>query len=572
MQVQTLVNGAVRPTDWSAVNWRVANRQVRSLRQRIFRAAQAGDFKKMRSLQKLMLRSYSNRLLAVRRVTQVNQGKNTPGVDKLLVKTPTARGRLVDQLGQLLDQKSTPAKPLRRVYIAKPNGKLRPLGIPTIVDRCQQAVVKNALEPEWESRFEGSSYGFRPGRSCHDAIEKIYGLARPNKTKPWVVDADIKGAFDNIAHKAILEHIGKFPAREMIARWLRAGYIQDGTFYATETGAAQGAVISPLLANIALHGMEAALGVKHDNRGGIISKRAVVRYADDFAVFCTSREDAERVIEQLHEWLAQRGLQLSAEKTRIVHLREGFDFLGFNIKHYQDKRRPSGYKLWITPSKAAVTKLKQKLRELWRALRGTNVATVLQQLNPIIRGWANYYHKVVATKTFNKLDYWMWKRELCWVKYRHRQHGWAWRRARYWGQLNTRRQDKWVFGDKEVGGLLLKFSWFKIQRHVLVIGKSSPDDPRLREYWEKRRATQTSTLRPMLQAIARRQQYVCPECGESLFNEEELHNHHIRAKSAGGGDEESNRELVHLYCHQAIHGGPAMRRKTRKDEQVSMSN
>lgn len=203
MQAQTLVNGTVRPTDWPTVNWHAANRQVRSLRQRIFRAAQVGDFKKLRSLQKLMLRSYSNRLLAVRRVTQVNQGKNTPGVDKLLVKTPAARGLLVDHLGQLVthnSHKTSLAKPLRRVYIVKANGKLRPLGIPTIADRSQQAVVKNALEPEWESHFEGSSYGFRPGRSCHDAIEKIYGMATPNKTKPWVVDADIKGAFDNISH------------------------------------------------------------------------------------------------------------------------------------------------------------------------------------------------------------------------------------------------------------------------------------------------------------------------------------------------------------------------------------
>jgi len=554
MQAQTLVNGAVRPTDWSAVNWRAVNRAVRSLRQRIFRAAQAGEFKKMRSLQKLMLRSYSNRLLAVRRVTQVNQGKNTPGVDKLLVKTPAARGQLADQLSV---HKTRLAKPLRRVYISKATGKLRPLGIPTITDRCLQAVVKNALEPEWESRFEGSSYGFRPGRNCHDAIEKIYGLATPNKTKPWVVDADIKGAFDNIAHQFILERIGNFPARGMIARWLRAGYMQDGAFHATETGAAQGAVISPLLANIALHGMEAMLGVKHDNRGGLIGKRAVVRYADDFVVFCTSREDAEQVVTQLHGWLAQRSLELSAEKTRIVHLREGFDFLGFNIKHYKDERRPSGYKLWITPSKAAVTKLKQKLREQWRALRGTNVATVLKQLNPIIRGWANYYHKAVASRTFHKLDYWMWQSELNWVRYRHRHRGWAWRKARYWGQLNAQRRDKWVFGDKDVGGLLLKFGWFKIQRHVLVVGTSSPDNPGLRNYWEQRQTRQVSTLRPALQTLARRQGYVCPQCGESLFNEEELHNHHITAKSKGGGDEASNRELLHLYCHQAIHGGEA---------------
>ena len=191
--MQVIANGPLGPTDWNAIDWRHANRIVRNLRQRIFRAAQAGDQRKVHSLQKLMLRSYSNTLLSVRRVTQVNAGKHTPGVDQLVVKTPAARSQLVDQL---MTYQPWRAKPVRRVFIPKANGKLRPLGIPTVMDRCLQARVKNALEPAWEARFEATSYGFRPGRSCHDAIGKIYQLARPNKRKKWVVDADIKGAFD----------------------------------------------------------------------------------------------------------------------------------------------------------------------------------------------------------------------------------------------------------------------------------------------------------------------------------------------------------------------------------------
>jgi RNA-directed DNA polymerase len=231
---------------------------------------------------KLMLRSRSNILMSVRRVTQVNAGKNTPGVDKVLVKTPAARGKLVDLLATFTPWR---ARPVRRVYIPKKsdNSKRRPLGIPTIMDRCLQAMVKNALEPAWESRFEGSSYGFRPGRNAHDAIAKIYNLARPNKRKKVVVDADVKGAFDNICQDYLLKALGDVPGRALIKQWLKAGYLEDGKYHDTPTGTPQGGVISPLLLNVALHGMEAALGVTHTSKGEINGRRAVVRYADDCA-------------------------------------------------------------------------------------------------------------------------------------------------------------------------------------------------------------------------------------------------------------------------------------------------
>jgi len=547
---------AEKHTDWQAIDWRKANRLVRNLRQRIFRASQQGDLKKVRSLQKLMLRSYSNTLVSVRRVTQTNHGKNTPGVDKLVVKTSSARGKLVDEL---MTYQPWRAKPVRRVYIpkgAKSNGKLRPLGIPTIIDRCLQAKVKNALEPYWEARFEGTSYGFRPGRGCHDAIAKIYLLTRPNKQKKWVVDADIKGAFDNIDHDYLLNTIGGFPARELVKQWLKTGYMEGGVFHATEAGTPQGGIISPLLANIALHGMEEALDVKYNNRGEIRGPRAVVRYADDFVVFCESRQDAERVVTVLTEWLAQRGLTLSEEKTRIVHLTEGFDFLGFTIKHYPaPQTSKSGYKLLIRPSKESVSRIRDKLRQEWLLMKGYGVADILITLNPIIRGWANYFRIGVASKTFRQLDYWMFHREVRYANRKHPTKGKWWRVRKYWGQLNPKRNDNWVFGDKQTGRYLLKFIWFPIERNVLVKGQCSPDDPALREYWAMREAHKIKDLSARQRWLAHVQNYKCPLCGALLLNGEELQVHHKRPRGKGGGDDWQNRALVHLYCQQQIHGG-----------------
>jgi RNA-directed DNA polymerase len=261
------------PGDWHAIDWKQVYRTVKNLRQRIFRASRAGDLKRVRSLQRLMLRCRANVFASVRRVTQVNAGKDTPGVDQRLILTPEERGRLCDELTRLdLHQ----VHPVRRVSIPKRNGK-RPLGIPTIVDRCVQAMVKNALEPFWEARFEGISYGFRPGRGCHDAIQRAFTFARPNTTRPWVLDADIEGAFTHIGHAALLQAIGHFPARELIKQWLKAGYVEDEMLHPTEAGVPQGGVVSPLLLHVALHGMEQALGTSYTPRGVLRGTYAVVR-------------------------------------------------------------------------------------------------------------------------------------------------------------------------------------------------------------------------------------------------------------------------------------------------------
>jgi len=580
MQSASFVNGPERQTQWNAVNWRRANKTVRNLRGRIFRASKEGDLKRAHSLQKLMLRSHSNTLVSVRRVTQLNAGKNTPGVDKVVVKTPEARGKLVDDLQTFTPWK---AKPARRVYIPKANRKLRPLGIPVVKDRALQAMVKNVLEPFWEARFESISYGFRPGRSVHDAIAKIYLAARPNKKKGWVVDADIKGAFDNIDHAFLLDTIGTAPGRELIKQWLKAGYVDAGVFQETEAGTPQGGVVSPLLANIALHGMEDALvvrkthsngrtiitseGVKYNCRGENIGKRVVVRYADDFVVFCETKEDAMHVVAVLTDWLRARGLELSPDKTRIVHLSEGFDFLGFNVRHYRHRLTArSGWKLLIKPSKTSVQKIRAKLRDKWWALVGHNITKVIKELNPIIRGWANFARREVASQIFHDLDEWMYLREKIYTRRTQPTKPWYWRKAKYFGRLNLSRDDNGVFGDKRTGFYLLKFSWFPIKRHVLVRGNASPDDPSLRVYWAERAAAKVTDLKPKLQRIAERQKGVCLRCGESLFNGEETHLHHKIWRSRGGKDDASNLELLHLFCHQQIHGASPVRECSLKEK------
>jgi RNA-directed DNA polymerase len=538
MQDARLANVTAGQSEWNAVDWPRAFRTVRNLRQRIFRATQAGDWKRVASLQKLLLRSQANRLVSVRRVTQVNQGKRPAGIDKGLVKTPAARGRLVDALATYQPWR---AQPTKRVYFPKANSKQRPLGISTMIVRCIQAMVKTGLEPCWEAQFEGSSSGFRPGRVCHDAIGKVYLLARPNKRKKLVVDADITVAFDHIDHAYLLRTIGHFPARALVRQWLRAGYVDRGVFHATETGTPQGGVISPVLANIALHGLEQALSVRHDRRGQLVGPRAVVRYADDLVVFCEGREDAERVRPQiLPEGQGQWGLTLSADKTRIAHLTEGFDFLGFTMRHYVDRTTPTGSKPCITPSRTSMSAIRRKLREEWlqlRQLRGQDILTVLRRLNPICRGEANYFRVAVASRAITKLDTFRWHREERYARRSHPNKSTKWRHNRYWGQLNTQRTDHWVFGDQHTGGYLLKFRWFPIRRHVLVKGAASPDDLALRHYWAARRAARAVDFSPIPRGLATRQRGTCIVCGEMLSpdaGDETVEAHHLTPGGRAG--------------------------------------
>ena len=489
-------------TDWESIHWDTTKQHVRRLQERIFRATHDKDFGRVKNLQKLLVRSHSARLLSVKRVTQDNKGKNTPGIDGQIYATPKARTELVEDVHQT-NALNYKCKPLRRIYIPKNNGDKRPLGIPTVKDRVMQMLVKLALEPEWEARFESHSQGFRPGRRCMDAIWQIWNSIRAvglHRKSEWILDADISGCFDNIDHNALLKRVPVF--RETIRRWLKSGIIEFGKYYQTKSGTPQGGIISPLLANIALDGMERLFGAENSkgnytspsDRCGENKRLNLIRYADDFVVTAPSREKiVSYVLPKLRTFLKERGMKLNEAKTKIIHRNEGFDFLGFNIRQFHNKARSV---CLAKPSKEAV---KRHLKHIKTVISGNKqiiADELVSKLNPIIRGWANYYCYSSAKETFNYIDYRIWQMLWQWSLRRHRREnkGKQWIRRRYFLDIGNR---KWIFGERKENVLLFCRSFRAGVRYTPVKGYSSPYDSNLHNYWLRRHGKSWRKNTPM---------------------------------------------------------------------------
>ena len=459
--------------DWNQLCWSRIENNVYRLQMRIAKAVRNKQYGKVKSLQWLLVNSASAKLLAVRRVT-TSKGSKTPGIDHIIWTTSDVKYKAALSL----KVRGYKAKPLRRIYIPKKNGKLRPLSIPTMKDRAMQILYLLALEPIGETTGDLNSYGFRPKRSTHDAIYQCYASLAGKNSAQWVLDADIKACFDEIDHGWIQENI--LIDKRVLQQWLNAGYMENNHLFETVRGTPQGGPISPLLANIVLDGLEKEIhtGTRQKDKVNFI------RFADDFIVTANTPDILEtKVLPIISKFLSQRGLSLSQEKTKIVHIEEGFDFLGFNIRKYKGK-------YLAKPSKESIKAVKAKIKDIVQRSYGWSGAELISALNPVIKGWANYHRRIVAKKTFAHIDTYIFQKTLSWTMRKFHGHNRYKAIDRYFRNRSPLR--RWIFSDmvKTKGSkkyiCINKMMDIKIQRHIKVRSIANPYLPEYREYYRER--------------------------------------------------------------------------------------
>jgi len=535
------------PQHWHDIDWCRVQQNVRAMQIRIAKACREGNWRRVKALQRMLTRSRSARYLAIRRVTE-NQGKRTAGVDRVLWDTPDAKWKAANGL----KRHGYKPRPLRRVFIPKSNGKERPLGIPTMTDRAMQALYLLALAPIAETTGDPNSYGFRIERCTADAMGQLFVCLSKKVSAQWVLEADIKGCFDYINHDWLIANVPT--DKEILRKWLKAGVIHKGQLQATDAGTPQGGIISPTLANLVLDGLESQLKQHLGVTKAKKLKINVVRYADDFVITGSSKEMLENEIKPwVEQFLAVRGLQLSPEKTHVIHIDEGFDFLGWNFRKYNGK-------LLIKPSKKNVLTFYRKVKDVIDSNKMATQHYLIGLLNPILKGWALYHQPVVAKQSYSRLDHVLFRAIWRWAKRRHPKKSLEWVKKKY---FRTRESRGWVFATtvvEENGNIrtveLYSLASTPIERHKKVSGEYNPFDPSMEEMGEKlRMARMLNKLkyRKQILSLFQSQKGLCPLCNGSITKVTGWHDHHIVHRSQGGRDTLDNRVLLHPVCHQQLH-------------------
>ena len=540
-------NAAIRSKeDWDAVHWDYHAMIVKKLQLRIAKATRLKKFRKVRHLQWILTHSFSAKLLAVRDVLQ-NSGSKTPGVDGITIKAPAEKLALAKSLRRRHYKPS----PLRRIYIPKAGNKkkLRPISIPTIYDRAFQSLYTQALLPVSEVTADPNSYGFRPQRSCADAIAHCFNMLAKRGSPKYILEADISGCFDHISHEWLRKHICM--DKMILDKWLKAGYVDMNKLFPTTAGTPQGGICSPVLCNETLDGIDKMLKSNFSHQRGI----HYIRYADDFIVTAHSKELLEQEIKPAIEtFLKVRGLELSREKTKVTHIEKGFDFLGQNLRKYPDHGR---LKLLIKPSKKNIYTFLEGIRKVFRGACSLTQPQLIRILNPKIRGWANYHRCVVSKATFNRIDKILWDLTFKWARRRHPQKGKRWILQKYFKRVkgvNHRFAGIEIQKDGTTQEFtLLKMAYTPIRRHVKIQGSAHPFDTKYDEYFERRTSDKwrnNSKRMTVENKISMIQKNTCPNCNKRLTINQRWCISLKRKASIGGEYKLGNMDIVHSGCYE----------------------